>query len=132
MSGNPELVEERTPSPRPLVAVDLAEHDSVLVVAVTGEVDLASAPHVRAALERAVDRLGGRRLVVDLHEVTFLGSAGLAALAEAADAVAGLPGQRGQQVAVAVPDGPVGRVLGWGGLDEVLQVVDRVEAAVPG
>lgn len=50
-----------------------------VVVSVYGEVDLATAPQLEAALERALQG-SARRLVVDLRDVEFLDSAGLALL----------------------------------------------------
>jgi anti-sigma B factor antagonist len=56
-----------------------AEHtDGVLVVA--GEVDMASAPRLRAALSGLAT--AGGRVTVDLTAVSFLDSAGIAALFE--------------------------------------------------
>jgi anti-anti-sigma factor len=44
-----------------------------LVVAARGELDMAAAPRVRAALERGVEA-GVRAVVLDLREVTFIDS----------------------------------------------------------
>lgn len=49
------------------------------VVQATGELDLASAPHLRDCLRQLIDA-GSRRLVVDLRGVTFLDSSGLGVL----------------------------------------------------
>lgn len=108
-----------------LLTVGLAERDAAVVVAVAGEVDLATVPQVRAAFADALGRLGGRRLVVDLTAVTFLASAGLGALAD-------LAGRAPEQVVLAVDGDPVRRMLRLGGLDGIFRVVDRVAVVVPG
>ncbi|GAA3463648.1 STAS domain-containing protein [Saccharothrix longispora] len=63
---------------------------STLVCAVTGEVDLATAPRLRDLLVGQI-RLGGPDLVVDLGEVRFFGATGLGVLVDAL-AAAGLAG----------------------------------------
>jgi anti-sigma B factor antagonist len=53
--------------------------DGVATVAVSGEVDVATAPLLRAGLHSVVDE-GAGRLRIDLTEVTFIDSAGLGVL----------------------------------------------------
>jgi anti-sigma B factor antagonist len=55
---------------------------SAVVVTVAGEVDLRTAPRVAAALQDALASAELRLLVVDLSEVTFLGSSGIAVLVD--------------------------------------------------
>jgi len=55
---------------------------SGLVLAVSGELDLATAPGLRERLGAAVDS-GITRIVVDLRDVTFMDSVGLAAVVHA-------------------------------------------------
>ncbi len=59
--------------------VDTRNGASKVVVSVRGEVDLATAPTLESALERAREASAGR-LVVDLRAVEFLDSAGLSLL----------------------------------------------------
>lgn len=87
-------------------------HDGATVLAVVGEVDLATAP----ALENAIDStLSGKpgALVIDLSEVSFLASAGMAALVAAH--------QRAGSTRIAVvADGPAtSRQLKMTNLDQV-------------
>lgn len=74
-----------TISPIPLPQISFAEPEpGVHVLGVGGEIDAASAP----ALARALDAVWAEvpaRVVLDLSEVTFLGTAGLAELLRAAD-----------------------------------------------
>ncbi|MFF2549920.1 STAS domain-containing protein [Nocardia sp. NPDC058058] len=98
-------------------------HDGATVLAVIGEVDLATAP----ALENAIDStLSGKpgALVIDLSEVSFLASAGMAALV-AAHQRAG-----GTRIAV-VADGPAtSRQLKMTNLDQVFALHSTLEQAL--
>jgi anti-anti-sigma factor len=49
----------------------------VLVLSLTGELDMATAPELEEAIERAQ---GGSQIVVDLRELTFIDSTGIRAL----------------------------------------------------
>lgn len=53
-----------------------------VVVALTGEIDLARSPELRLRLREEVDA-GPKRLVVDLARVTYMDSSGVATLVEA-------------------------------------------------
>lgn len=55
----------------------------MLVIAVTGEVDLQTAPALHKAVTAGIERTRGEPCVLDLTTVTFLGSAGLTTLVEA-------------------------------------------------
>ncbi|MGV9410629.1 STAS domain-containing protein [Nocardia sp. NPDC003693] len=98
-------------------------HDDATVLAVIGEVDLATAP----ALENAIESiLGGKpgALIIDLSEVSFLASAGMAALV-AAHQRAG-----GTRIAV-VADGPAtGRQLRMTNLDQVFALHSTLPEAL--
>jgi anti-sigma B factor antagonist len=65
-----------------LVSIDVAGSASGVHLTVTGEVDSASAPSLRSAVDAAFAG-GARKLTVDLDGVTFLDSAGLCVLAAA-------------------------------------------------
>lgn len=67
---------------RPPVAVDVDVRDDVVVAAVCGDVDVDTFRQVREALFFCLNR-GGRALVVDLGDVGFFGSMGIAVLVEA-------------------------------------------------
>lgn len=73
--GTPEAV---PPSQSPfLLRTDSV--DGAFVITLAGELDIASAPRLRDALGEAI-RDGHPRVVVDLGEITFIDSMGLAAL----------------------------------------------------
>ena len=61
--------------------VTLVELDDEAVVEVAGEIDMLAKERLRDVIEEA--RSGGRRLVVDLSETTFMDSTGLRVLLEA-------------------------------------------------
>jgi anti-anti-sigma factor len=92
-----------------------------VVVEVSGELDLATAPRLEAAITEA-----GRasRLVVDLSECTFLDSAGVRALASAVHEKTQRP------VALVVTDPGIMRVIEITRLDTLLEVHSTREAAL--
>lgn len=92
------------------------------VLVVQGEVDMASAPDLRDALEALID--GGRtRLVVDLSSVDFMDSSGVGVLVGAHRRLE----ESGGGLALVCGEGPVRRVLGITGLDEVFAVHGTLE-----
>jgi anti-sigma B factor antagonist len=62
-----------------------------VVVALSGEIDIASAPEVRAALAEAASH-AVTGMIIDLGAVTFMDAAGLGVLAEAFRRTRHLPG----------------------------------------
>jgi anti-sigma B factor antagonist len=101
--------------------------DDVLVVRVAGEVDLRTAPQLEKALDETLEQMTGGRVVVDLADVFFLGSPGLAVLAKAAAKA----DQQSCQLRIVVGINPlVRRSIEVTGLDQVLVLcVNVVEAA---
>lgn len=100
--------------------------DDVAVVRVAGEVDMVTAP----ALENQVVSLVGERprlLVIDLTEVRFFSSAGLAVLA-----LAHREADEGTQLRVVANDPAVLRPLELTGLTEDLSIQSSLEAAIAG
>jgi anti-anti-sigma factor len=114
-----------TPASHPF---EIREHDAggVHVVAMLGELDLATAPRLAVRIDAA--RLAGaRRLVVDLTAAEFCDSTGLRALVGCRrEVVAG-----GGRMAVAVlEDSPVARMFALAGAHELMPVYDGLEAAL--
>lgn len=64
------------------IQVDLPAPETV-VVRVSGEIDMFTTPTLQAALEKQLARETCGLLIVDMQDVTFLASNGLAALVEA-------------------------------------------------
>ncbi len=65
----------------PSFSVDSRTEDGVQLVSVAGELDLATAPELRAALD-AAEAGAARAIALDLSEVTFVDSTGIAVLVE--------------------------------------------------
>ena len=105
----------------PLLAV--SHDDELVVVALTGEVDLANASELEAAILDAVPN-GANGLVLDATELGYLDSSGVRMLLS----VAGRLSWRDQGFALASPEGSrCRRVLSLAGVDGAFPV----EATVP-
>ncbi|WP_327145895.1 STAS domain-containing protein [Nocardia sp. NBC_01327] len=98
--------------------------DSAVVLSVSGEVDMVSAPKLSAAVAESLATVS-QLLILDLTEVGFFGSAGLSVLVEALESVGG----RELRVVGSVP---VRRPIELTGLDEMLEVYDTLDAALAG
>jgi anti-anti-sigma factor len=114
-----------TPANHPF---EIREHDAdgVHVVAMLGELDLATAPRLAFRIDAARGR-GARRLVVDLTAAEFCDSTGLRALVGCRrEVVAG-----GGRMALAVlEDSAVARMFALAGAHELMPVYDGLEPAL--
>jgi anti-sigma B factor antagonist len=97
----------------------------ILVMAVQGELDLYSAPELRARLLAAIDD-GADSVVLDLRETTFMDSTALGVIVAAMKA---LRAQDGRLVLVN-ESRSIAKTLAITGLDEMLAVERTVDAAV--
>ena len=61
-------------------SIRIEPHGETAVVVPTGELDLATAPALDAALARALESVGAGRVVLDLRELEFIDSSGLRSL----------------------------------------------------
>jgi anti-sigma B factor antagonist len=115
------------PAAEQILSISHRGAGEAIVVTVVGEVDVLTAPRLLAAVSDALERAGSGPVVVDLSEVSFLGSAGLAALVEAA-----LAAERRQEPLRVVVDHtrPVIRPLEATGLDQVLRLYHSVSDAL--
>jgi anti-anti-sigma factor len=104
-------------------SIRLRHTDRGVVLETTGEFDLANAKHLRTALAQAL-RDGSGVLVVDMTEVTFLGSVGLSLLVEA-NALAE-PGA----LRIVAGDGAALRAIELTSLDQVLSMFATVDDAL--
>jgi anti-sigma B factor antagonist len=112
------------------LAVERTSHEGVELLLVEGELDIATAPRLISALNGAVlEAL--RSLVVDLSDVDFMDSTGLALLINAHRRMS----RRRKGFAVVCPPGPLWRVFEVTDMVETLHVrPDRASAraaAVP-
>ncbi len=100
-------------------------HDDVLVMAVRGELDLYTAPGLRARLLGAVEQ-GHDAIVLDLRGTTFLDSTALGVIIAATKALQPVGGHL-----VLVNDrASIAKTLAITGLDRLLAVEGRVDHAV--
>lgn len=109
------------------LGLDVTLRGGHAVLAVIGEVDLATGPRLREAIIDLVNR-GERRIVIDLSGVDFLDSTGLGIL------VGGLKRVRSHdgQLALVFTRRRIMKVFEITGLDRVFSIFDTVEAATSG
>ena len=98
---------------------------SGLVLTVTGELDIATAPALRDRLTTAIEA-GKRRLVIDLSAISFLDSVALATIVHAKQR---LP-EDGKLALAIDPDSYVMLVFESSGLPKVLDLVETREQAI--
>jgi anti-anti-sigma factor len=104
-----------------------ARSDRPDVLPLKGEIDLHVSPSVTASLNALIEKKPGR-LVVDLSEVTYIDSAGLAALIEAMQKVEGYGGR----FLLAGLQETVRSIFEISRLDQVFQIFPDVNAALVG
>jgi len=100
---------------------------AAIVLTSAGEVDLETGPRLRAALARLLERPEAVPIVVDLSDVTFLGSTGIAVLVDAHWQADQLNIPLGIVVA---RDGAVHRTLRTAGVDHHLNLHHDVGSAL--
>jgi anti-sigma B factor antagonist len=101
----------------------VSTRDSTEIVAVTGDVDLATVDVLRAQLTSALQR--GNKVVLDLRDVSFMDTQGLAAVIEAERSSA----ESGTVFVVVRAPATVHRLFEMIGLTDRLTVVDDPAAA---
>ena len=107
-------------------AIDERTEGAHRVVAVSGELDLHTAPQLSAALAPLAG--AGGSVLIDLTAVTFMDSSGIAVVVHAlASARAS-----GAQLALVGPQPRVRKVLAITGVDGMLPVHDTLAAALGG
>jgi anti-sigma B factor antagonist len=107
-----------------LLTVTPRRLDSALVLAVTGEIDMETAPALSAALATGFEQAQDGPLILDLTAVAFLGSSGLAVLLRAT-------GESRQALRIVVDSNrPVIRPIEVTGLDGLLALFHTVEEAL--
>ena len=106
------------------LAVERTSRDGVDVLLVEGEIDVASAPRLIAALNDAVAE-AARSVIIDLTSVGFMDSTGLALLINAHRRLA----VRRKGFAVVCPAGPLRRVFEITDMVDTLRVCPDRETA---
>lgn len=97
-----------------LLSVQLHHLDGVAVLSVRGEIDGHTAPHLRESIKRACEL--GVPVALDMQQVTFMDSTGLAAVIAASGFTDGIF----SSVKITRPSRQVRRLLEIAGLDEIL------------
>lgn len=97
----------------------------VLVIRTEGDVDLSTSPRLREALLSAYDRQASH-VVVDLKEVPYMDSSGIATLVEALK----IARQAGSRLTLAAMRAPVESVFELAYLKQVFELSASVEAAL--
>ncbi|BAW06856.1 anti-anti-sigma factor [Nocardia seriolae] len=105
------------------MTTSVTQRDAATVLAVAGEVDLATAPALENAIDAALTAKPSA-LVIDLSEVSFLASAGMAALVA-------VHKRAGDTRIAVVADGPAtSRQLKMTSLDQVFSLHSTLDAAL--
>ena len=111
-----------------LVGLEVEERGDVVVASVTGELDIAGSARTGERIADAVPT-SAAGLVVDLMELEFIDSSGIAMLFGLARSL----GSRRQRLSLATPlDGPVWRVLQIVEFERAAPVFGDVDSAVAG
>jgi anti-sigma B factor antagonist len=104
--------------------IAISDQGGLKVVAISGEVDLSTSPKVRDALLDCI--LGGAGVVVDLSQVAYIDSSGVASLVEAFQSAK----SRKLVFTLASVGATPMRVLKLARLDQVFIIHDTVDTAI--
>ena len=96
-----------------------------ILLAVTGELDIATVPELRDRLTEAIEG-GARAVVLDLRDVTFMDSVAMAAILHARTQL----GERGRMAVVLAPDSYTQLVFEIAGLPRCLALFESRADAV--
>ena len=101
-------------------SISISDRDGRAVVVIRGELDLATAPELEAAIQGRLDE--GQDVVVDLRELEFMDSTGLLVLVSAHARVEGT--EQRFLIVRPLPGAPIERILAVAGVEQVLDLVD--------
>jgi anti-sigma B factor antagonist len=107
------------------LTVGTEQRGDIVVVAIAGELDMATAPQLQDQITDLLDK-GRSRLVFDLAEVSFCDSTGLSVFVRAKNSC----DEAGGGVRLAAPQRGVLRILEVSGLVEVMPTYPTVDEAV--
>jgi anti-sigma B factor antagonist len=102
---------------------EIIEKPGASVVVFSGEIDLQSSPVAREILIKCFKKTGKTKVIVDLSEVSYIDSSGVASLDEALQAAK----KSGGMFALAATSEPTRRVLELARLDKVFTMFDTVD-----
>jgi anti-sigma B factor antagonist len=109
------------------ISIESQERDGWDVLAVTGEVDIRTAPQLRERISQLLTA-GARRLVLDLEGVDFVDSTALSVMVGAHKQLA----KQGGGLVLVCTREPVLRVLAVTGLSKVFEVHDSLQSVTTG
>ena len=112
-------------STRPF-SVEEEEQEGALIVMVSGELDVVTAPRLNKRVNVAVSR-GSGPVVIDLCDVTFIDSTGLQVLLLALRHLT----RRERRLALVCPPGAVQRAMAQAGMVEMFQIFQTRREALP-
>lgn len=107
------------------VTVTTSQQEGVFILALGGDIDVATAVTVRDALDRVI-AAGHHNVVMDLNDVRFLDSTGLGVMVGRLKAVRDLGGD----MHLVCTSPRIARVMSITGLDEVFSLHSTTEEAV--
>jgi anti-anti-sigma factor len=112
----------------PNFRIDTLEGDSGTTIKLAGELDSASCAELVGGFEAAIPALGGRELVIDLGEVTFIDSSGMRAIIM----IERRAGEEGVALALARPPAEVTQLLHITGIAGRVGLKPRADEPSPG
>jgi anti-anti-sigma factor len=107
--------------------IEARRNGTAIVVAVSGELDLASSPALRAELTRA-DDAGAELVILDLRELVFMDSTGLSVVVKTHQHFV----ESGRRFAVVRGGKQVERLLTLTGVAERLTIIEQPEQLLDG
>ncbi len=117
------MLPERTPTEVPVeISTTPMSDGNGTVVAVTGELDVSTAPQLEGELQQLIDG-GAANLVVDLSAIDFLDSTGLGVMVKALKWAR----EAGGGLRVVATEERITKVFTITGLDEVMQLSESVD-----
>lgn len=102
--------------------VEVQSHDGATVIAVSGELDLASSPALQEELDRVAES-DSEVLIIDLRELDFMDSTGLSVLVRAHQRAE----EQGRELAMVKGSQQVQRLLSLTGVADRLRLLDTPE-----
>ncbi len=108
-----------------MLKIQINEIDTAIIITIEGEVDLYSSPQIRKTI---IDLIGDRKpaLLIDLKNVTYMDSSGVATLVEGLQRIR----EYGGQLYLCNLQGAVREVFELSRLDKVFQIYKDVTDAV--
>jgi anti-sigma B factor antagonist len=107
--------------------LEVRNEDEATVIAISGELDLASSPTLQEELDRAQASTAGL-LIIDLRQLDFMDSTGLSVLVRAHQRA----DEHGQRLAMVKGPQQVQRLLSLTGVADRLTLVDTPEELLGG